>query len=183
MSVDGNEVVLDPGGPTHSQEDIPTKPPPKKRSANVALKATAPRSSGGVVTATLVSSEGNEKTTHSELGQSVLRIQVYNALYTGLKLCFIFAKLCINIMTKIPSLSLSHCTITGHSLPSKKMKLSQKVSEQQQQHLQTPSSLPSSLTALPTSSLHNSDWGGSSDEEQVHISTVCCSVLLYYHIA
>ncbi len=65
MSVDGEEeVVLDSGGPIHSSEDIPTKPPPKKRSANTALKV-ASRSSGGVVTATLVPSEGKGKTPHN----------------------------------------------------------------------------------------------------------------------
>ncbi len=46
MSVDGGEVVLDPGGPAHSLEDMPVKPPAKKRSTNTTPKVAPSRSSG-----------------------------------------------------------------------------------------------------------------------------------------
>ncbi|XP_064394342.1 nuclear factor related to kappa-B-binding protein-like isoform X2 [Halichondria panicea] len=46
MSVDSGEVILDPGGPAHPLEDIPVKPPPKKRSTNTTPKTAPSRSSG-----------------------------------------------------------------------------------------------------------------------------------------
>lgn len=56
MSVDDREVVLEHGGPTHPAEDTPLKPTPKKRgtASGATSKTAGPRSTMGVVTATLL---------------------------------------------------------------------------------------------------------------------------------